>query len=277
MKKHNKRSNVGLIYEFALRRMSECLTDSDDDGFVKARCILEKFYKSGTEIHKEFRLINALVNETVSVQDHASIILDEVKKSAHSFDKDKLVKEKYELVSAINESLGGGGFYDYRLGNYKMYATAATLLKYWRGEKILDVTTAIEYQRSLAEHLSRQKNIPSLEDHKSENVDNLVVKLMTDKLNENYDHAVSEEQKTIIREYTLDPTGQSLKTYLAELKASVLEMIEDYGTDKKSEILTEKLSEAKIKIQAESLDDLTDEKIVKFLDVAQLKKTLAGE
>ena len=41
--------------------------------------------------------------------------------------------------------------------------------------------------------------------------------------------------------------------------------------------MTEKLSEAKIKIQAESLEDLTDEKIVKFLDVAQLKKTLAGE
>ena len=100
---------------------------------------------------------------------------------------------------------------------------------------------------------------------------------MTDKLNENYNHAVSEEQKTIIREYTLDPASESLKAYLAELKTSVLEMIEDYSTDKKPEILTEKLSEAKIKIQAESLDDLTDEKIVKFLDVAQLKKTLAGE
>ena len=104
MKKHNKRSNVGLIYEFALRRMSECLTDSDDDGFVKARHILERFYKNGTEIHKEFRLINALVNETVSVQDHASIILDEVKKSAHSFDKEKLVKEKYEPCSNTGEA-----------------------------------------------------------------------------------------------------------------------------------------------------------------------------
>lgn len=277
MKKHNKRSNVGLIYEFALRRMSECLTESDDTGFKKTKHILEKFYRNGTEIHKEFRLINALVNETVSVQDHASIILEEVKKSAYSFDKEKLVKEKYELVSAINESLGGGGFYDYRLDNYKMYATAATLLKYWRGEKSLDVTTAIEYQRSLAEHLSREKNIVELEDHKSENVDNLVLKLMTDKLNESYNHAVSEEQKTIIREYTLDPASQNLKSYLSELKNNVLEMIEDYSKDKKSEILTSKLSEAKRKIQSESLDDLTDEKIVKFLDVAQLKKTLAGE
>ena len=98
MTKHNKRSNVGLIYEFLLRNMSKSLTENKPETFNKSKEIIQKFFNRETEIHKEFRLINALVNESVGSPEHATLILEEVRKTASGFDGDMLVKEKFLLV-----------------------------------------------------------------------------------------------------------------------------------------------------------------------------------
>ena len=61
--KHNKKRNVGLIYELFLKHMSNCLVDGDIASLKIATKILEKRFAKGTELYKEFRLFNALAQD----------------------------------------------------------------------------------------------------------------------------------------------------------------------------------------------------------------------
>ena len=67
MTKHNKKRNVGIIYELFSRYISELVLEGDKKRIKSATKILEKRFKKGTELYKEFRLFNALVNSEISV------------------------------------------------------------------------------------------------------------------------------------------------------------------------------------------------------------------
>ena len=58
--KHNKKRNVGLIYELLLRHLSSRIIVNDKKGAKIATAILEKHFSKGSELYKEFRLFNAL-------------------------------------------------------------------------------------------------------------------------------------------------------------------------------------------------------------------------
>ena len=69
---HNKRRNAGLLYEFLVRTISQALVEGNQKKSSTALKILRRHFKPGTELHKEFRLINALVRSTVSSESVAS-------------------------------------------------------------------------------------------------------------------------------------------------------------------------------------------------------------
>ena len=79
MTKHNKKRNVGLIYELFLKHMSNCLVDGDIASLKIATKILEKRFAKGTELYKEFRLFNALAKTTASDTHIVASILTEAK------------------------------------------------------------------------------------------------------------------------------------------------------------------------------------------------------
>ncbi len=275
MTKHNKRSNVGLIYEFLLRNMSKSLTENKPETFNKSKEIIQKFFNRETEIHKEFRLINALVNESVGSPEHATLILEEVRKTASGFNGDMLVKEKFLLVKEINESLGGNSFYDFQIQNYKLYATAATMVKYWRGEKSLDVSTAIKYQKILAENLSKEHVAPEVESDSS--IDPLVVKIMTEKVNQKYGSNLTLEQKEILQSYMLQEGSEDFEEKLSSIKEETLNLLREYESNASSEVVKENITNVEEKIKNLNTSELSDETVKRFLEVSKLKHELMGE
>jgi len=80
MTKHNKKRNVGIIYELFTRHISSLVIEGKKREVKKATKILERRFRKGTELYKEFRLFNALVNASVSSQDKAVIIVENAKK-----------------------------------------------------------------------------------------------------------------------------------------------------------------------------------------------------
>ena len=275
MTKHNKRSNVGLIYEFLLRNMSKSLTENKPETFNKSKEIIQKFFNRETEIHKEFRLINALVNESVGSPEHATLILEEVRKTASGFNGDMLVKEKFLLVKEINESLGGNSFYDFQIQNYKLYATAATMVKYWRGEKSLDVSTAIKYQKILAENLSKEHVAPEVESDSI--IDPLVVKIMTEKVNQKYGSNLTLEQKEILQSYMLQEGSEDFEEKLSSIKEETLNLLREYESNASSEVVKENITNVEEKIKNLNTSELSDETVKRFLEVSKLKHELMGE
>ena len=255
--------------------MSKSLTENKPETFNKSKEIIQKFFNRETEIHKEFRLINALVNESVGSPEHATLILEEVRKTASGFNGEMLVKEKFLLVKEINESLGGNSFYDFQIQNYKLYATAATMVKYWRGEKSLDVSTAIKYQKILAENLSKENVAPEVEFDSS--IDPLVVKIMTEKVNQKYGSNLTLEQKEILQSYMLQEGSEGFEEKLSSIKEETLNLLREYESNASSEVVKENITNVEEKIKNLNTSELSDETVKRFLEVSKLKHELTGE
>ena len=79
--KHNKKRNVGLVYEMLLRYITKKIIESDEKSAKKAIKIIERRFDKNTELYKEFRLFNALASTTVSETPVAAGILVEAKQA----------------------------------------------------------------------------------------------------------------------------------------------------------------------------------------------------
>ena len=101
-RKHNKKRNVGIVYELMLRHISNCLIEGDMTGVKKATAILEKRFNNKTELYKEFRIFNAIATSTVKNTEIAAAILTESKNAVSRFDEDALNKEKSALIRDIS-------------------------------------------------------------------------------------------------------------------------------------------------------------------------------
>ena len=73
--KHNKKRNVGLIHEQLIRFASQNLVQGDKSKANLAINILENNFVEGSELHREFRLFNALVHTHVPTADLAKQII----------------------------------------------------------------------------------------------------------------------------------------------------------------------------------------------------------
>ena len=85
-KAHQKKRNSGLLYEFLVHCISRALVENDQKKSAAALKILRRHFKPGTELYKEFRLINSLIKTTVSSESVASSIVTEAKAAARSHD-----------------------------------------------------------------------------------------------------------------------------------------------------------------------------------------------
>ena len=276
-KSHNKKRNVGIIYELLLRNISYCLVNNDKKEAQKALKIVEKRFDKSTEIYKEFRLFNALAKSTVSDSAVAAAILTEAKQAAKRCNTEKLNKEKSLLIKDINYTLNDKDFYHRRIPEYKTYATIQTLLNDWRLEDKADFSRVIHYESVVAKSLLESKEA-SIEIEKEANpdVDALVVKIMTEKINKKYQNRMSEEQRELIREYVFSLSGNEDKilSKLAKTKSDSLQVLKNLQETTVNNVILEKIEFVKQKINNESFDQINDESMSRILTLIQLKKEI---
>ena len=180
MTRHNKKRNSGLLYELLIRKISRSLVEGDNKSASISKLIVKKYFSAGTELHKEYRLINALVNVSVGSESVAASVLSEAREASKKFDSKALKIEKSNLIREINHEFDKDEFYAESVPNYRMYATASSVIGYWRSEKHLDINTVIDYERKLLEALSQPQAEVETEET-DPNIDNLVVKVATNK------------------------------------------------------------------------------------------------
>ena len=89
MTKHNKKRNIGIVYELLLRHISNSLIENDISSVKKATLIIEKHLSKSSELFKEFRLVNALINSDVKNTEVAAAIMSEAKDAARRSDAEK--------------------------------------------------------------------------------------------------------------------------------------------------------------------------------------------
>ena len=202
MTKHNKKRNIGIVYEQLLTFITANIIADNRNRAKKATKIIERRFKKNTELYKEFRLLNALVNSTVSGTHIAAGIIAEAKNAVKKIDSKKLEKEKSLLIKDINYQLESNNFYHQQVKNYKLYATVQVLLNEWRDIDNANLRKVIEYENKIVEHLiNKEKSI--IEEIKEPRADRLVIKIMSEKINQKYNASLTSEQKDIVRNYVI--------------------------------------------------------------------------
>jgi hypothetical protein len=266
-----------------VKTISKALIENDKRRSGIALKILKKHFKPNTELYREFRLMNALVKTTVSSEHVAASILKEAKVAATSHDEKKLDREKSLLIRSINHDLNDDQFYDQQVNEYKLYATVQTLINEWRStEKDLQLVGNFEDQ--LMKHLVSEKETykDSTLTEDSDGTARLLMKVMTKKLNEKYNGLLNEQQRSLVRAYaysTAASDSTSVKKKLHEIKSDLLQLIDSVSVQEefKNNYTKEKLEETRRVIVEETLTEVDDSTVTRFMLYSRLKDELESK
>lgn len=266
MAKHNKKRNVGLLHEQLVRYVSEKIVEQKQGMADNAMSIVSKHFNKNSELYKEFRLFNSLVNTKVETRRIAEKIVLESKKACRVHDSRKLMSEKSNLIKDINHNISDKSFYNKKVANYKIFATVQTLLNEWRGSNSLSPTDKVKYEERLLEWMtSKAEGVDLL---KVKNSDPLVLNLMVEKFNKKYKNNLSSDQASIL-EAKLCGDESGLYKKIDEVKNKAIKSLNDFykTCDNKYLISKKPLIESKINSLQASVSDITVERTLELINL----------
>lgn len=277
--RHNKKRNVGLVYEFLARHAAEGVVEGDEKQVRQSIKLLKKHFKNGSELQREFRLFRALIGSFVADRSTAERIVETSRAAARGYDQNKLDHEKSLLIRSINHIFNDESFYNKRIEEYKLYATVQTLLNEWRQPVPTDVVKVAMFEADLIEHLMMPKQQNILDESKGDS-DDLIVNLMLKKVNAKYDGLLSSEQITLLNTYVDGLRAGDMaapRQAMERLRTETLKAIDDYiAEQKQNKGIVEKLNEFRSFVMQDpgAIDDKT---LSRHLRIARLKKEILGD
>ena len=277
---HNKKRNIGIIFEQLVRYISLALVNKNNDKAITATSIIKEHFKPGTELYREFRLFNALVKTRVLSESLANRILSDAKQASRKFDSQALRHQKSSLIKDINHKLNDNEFYLQRIDEYRDYATIQTLLNDWRAGDRGDISRIAKYEDNVCRRLlseNKTSHDGTSLSLKKDDVDSLTVKILTEKFNKKYGNSLNVEQQELVREYvfSLDSSNNSgFTNELSRMKKNTLHELRQFSKNCTNQVLNEKISEVIRKVDSIYLNEVNDDLISKLLVVSKLKEEL---
>jgi len=271
MSNHNKKRNVGLIYEQLIRYASKCILEGKTDRAEIAMQIMKEHFRPGTELYKEFRLFNALVQTRVPSESLAIRVLEEAKNAALTHDPRKLDNEKSLLIRSINKKLDFPGFFDMRIPEYRKLATVQTLLNDWRGKDSTVSSQRAMYESKVVLHLVEKDQVAPLV--KKSEVTSLSLKLMQEKLERKYSSTLNQEQITLINLYVRASTrgdSRPLKEACESVKKRAVQALTQLRSEKENKFLMEKVDPVRKEIESLPDKNIQESDLSRYLTLIKL-------
>ena len=270
---HNKKRNVGIIYEQLIADVSKALVEKNQKRAATSVQIIKKHFAKDTELYREFRLFNAMLKTTVKSDALASRIVTESRNAALSHDILKLNQEKSNLIREINYSYGKD-FYKTPVKNYKMLATIQSLLNDWRNPKF-DIQQRVVYESKIHDWLLSEKNDIELETLKTPEVNDLTVKLMRETFNKKFGDVLNDNQRALLKclvfEGELDEASKAeVVQLMTEQRENALKLVEQYQKECDSSHVKTKIPKAIKLLETLNVQDISDQNIAKCLTVTRL-------
>lgn len=277
-KSHNKKRNVGLVYEFLVRYVSRALVEGRSDDAQKAVAILNRRFKPGTQLYNEFRLFNSLLVTHVSSANVVNSILSEAKHATRRLNIRKLDNEKSKLIREINHTLQDPNFFNQKLTDYKTYATIQSLLKDWRSSAP-DIAKLAMLEDSLTEWiLTKRQGIKDLESQKSNDVNDTVISIMSEKISKKYQGVLNNSQQDLIKEYviSIDGNNDKLVSIMSGIRATTQSSIKDYMSSNSDSFINEKFDNVLKIISSNDINVINDVNISHHLSFLKLVEEIAA-
>lgn len=247
--KHVKYKNTGIIFELLSKQVaSDILTNKGNTSLN----IIKKFFKEGTELHKELACYQALLETKTQKESLALKLLDFVVQQRKNINNQLLSKEKYKLIGEIKSTYSIQKFFDSRVSNYKIYASVYKLFEH---NLNVDPITHIESYDSLLEHLTTKPHIQktnpiSIYEQQNPEIKKLALKLIIEKFNNKYQF-LNQKQKVLVSKFINENTSlQPFKDYV---------YLEVRNIQKTLNQISKKLTDPVLKIKLTEVNNLTDQ------------------
>jgi len=232
--KHSKFKNTGFLFELLTRQITlEIINGSEE----KAKGIIKEFYGKGTEMSKELRLFNLLINEKYNTESKAEKFIDAILEAHTKINYKSLQREKYNLVKSIKENFEINNFLSSPVTNYKILAS---IHKLFEGKKndVLDIKDVFDSKLTLVEHISsnspttlKEKEDKLVEEYRKQEKDLrlLTYKILVETFNKKYTN-LNESQKGLLREYinNVNNTSKFNEYFEKELIKTITSLHEMY-------------------------------------------------
>ena len=269
--KHSKFKNTGILFELLVRQIT--LEVLNGDTTEKAKKIVQEFFKQGTELNKELRLYDLLVQERYNTESRAEKFIDTVNEAHTKIDVSKLRKEKFNLVKKINESFEVENFLSSPISNYKVLASIYKIFesKYQENYDIKDVfnskITLIENITSKPATQKREEKKQIVEEYRKQDQDIrlLTYKILVETFNKKYSN-LNTEQKSLLREYINNVNNTSkFKDYVNTQIPSIVAEMKSISTKIGDKVTTIKLNETISLLENTKISKVVSDKHVSSL------------
>lgn len=286
--KHNKKRNTGLLYEFFTRYIGKAILENRDTDINKAKTLLKKHFNRSTDTYKELKLLRALSESNVTTREQALHLINRVRDTVKFQSQARLDLEKTSLIHEVNANLSAELFFEETIPAYKKLATIQVLLNTWRDETLKEaVGETVELEERLIEFMLERPAITNQTNEAAqmtnEDVDRLVVNLMTEKVNKRYNN-LNPEQKEIIRLFVFSKDDESSRRQLSErlegLKRRFIGTVAAHAHEFANDTtLTNKLSEIRGLLQKDYSDTsvITEELTTFYLGLSKLEEEVKAK
>ena len=202
--KHSKFKNTGILFELLVRQVASDTVSGKDSSAVG----LIKKYFSKTELNKEYKLYQTLVNSTVVTEGKAESLINATIELSSRLNRSTLRKEKYNLIKEIREKYDIDEFFKAKINNYSQYAAAYNLIEAHNSTEFIEPSDVVENKVTLLEYISRKVvNKSEVKDRVLQEYADmdkgtriLAYRMLLERFNEKYVE-LSPSQKTILKEY----------------------------------------------------------------------------
>lgn len=234
MIKHSKYKNTGVLFELLVRQATSDLMSNQEPQAVK---IVKKYF-TNTELSKEYNLYNTVLNAPKLNETKAEMLISTIVEQAKKLDREKLSKEKYNLIKEIKKHYELDNFFKAKIDTYKVYGAIYTLIESQISKEFSDTKQLITNKLTLLEHVTKEslteRKVASkvVEEFMKEDkeIRVLAYKILVESFNSKY-ATLSEQQRDLLKEYinNISDTKQ-LKSYLnvklLEVKSEIIELKE---------------------------------------------------
>jgi hypothetical protein len=195
-----------------------------------------KKYFTGTELSKEYNLYNTVLNSPKLNESKAEMLIATIVEQAKKLDREKLGKEKYNLIREIKKHYELDNFFKAKIDTYKVYGAIYTLIEAQASREFTDTKQLITNKLTLLEHVTKEslteRKVASkvVEEFMKEDKDIRVLayRILVEKFNYKY-AGLSDEQRDLLKEYinNISDTKQLkvyLNTKLIEVKSEITKL-----------------------------------------------------
>lgn len=272
--KHSKYKNTGILFELCVRQITSDLLNNKDSKAVK---IFKKYF-TNTELGNEYTLYATIAKSPKLNETKSEILISTVMEQHRKLDKNKINKQKYNLIKEIKANYDIDDFFKAKISNYRTHAAIYTIFESTSEGFKNNTQQLVDNKMMLMEHLSGSAKSSKKEDSIVEELVNedkdirlLTYKILIKKFNEKYSD-FSERQKKVLKEYIYNITDTvKLKRFINEEMSYIWKELSSIQKETNDKVISIKIGEViKFVNPIKENESVKDELITGILQYHQL-------